>query len=59
MWGRLSSLPLGIVGQAGWKACPTKTVSPERLNPCYETPMTQWENSLFDSRSQSGKTQWQ
>ena len=56
MWGRLSSLPLGIVGQAGWKACPTKTVSPESLNPCYETPMTQWENSLFDSLSQFGKT---
>ena len=26
-WGRLSSLPLGIVGLAGWKACPTRKKS--------------------------------
>jgi len=56
MWGRLSSLPSGIVVQAAWKAYPTKIVFLERLNPYYETPMTELNNSPIDSLSQFGKT---
>ena len=28
LWGRLSSLPFGQFGMAGWKACPTRLGPP-------------------------------